>query len=445
MSCNIAAHKYLTGQIDGVAVVAPMGVHRQWIEEAIPECMTKAVPVRTAIWKPGADLRRIGMLGSPSSMRCLAFNVEAFSTSSGRAQKALMEYLRSGRILLILDESTSVKNPRAERTRTLLEIAPHAAARMILTGTPITKGIEDLWAQYEFLSPEIIGMSNYYAFRGRYCVTRKAFHRAPPGAVKIVGYRNMEEFVRKIAGVTFVIPKDVLGLEPKFYEQIPVELTDEQRSLYNAIRKKLVDDLAERRVVGPANAAVRLIRLQQVLCGRVLVREDDDPESPGEWKPVKSNRLKSTLQFIEDNPDTYVIWARFHADVEEIVAALKKMGRKPAAYYGPMSDEERAKAKKLFIAEKADTFVASPAIASQGLDGLQKVCNRSIWYSRSFSRLHRWQGEDRLWRMGQSEGVGVFDVMAGKNTTDHMELETFAKTEDLIKDFMSNPAMLPEV
>lgn len=444
MACNVAAYKYMTGEIDAVAVVAPMGVHRQWIEEAIPECMTSAVRTHTGIWKPGMDLRKHRFLGN-EKMRVLAFNIEAFSADSGRAAKALAQYLKSGRVMLILDESTGIKNPRAARTKELIDLAPLASCRAILTGTPITRGIEDLWAQYQFLDPEIIGMSNFYAFRGRYCVTRPAFRGAGVGVVKIVGYRNMEEFVRKIAPVTFVVPKDVLGLPPKTYERINVELTDEQRRAYNALRNKLIDDLHEQRIVSPANAAVRLVRLQQVLCGRLVVNDSDDPEAPATVRQVASRRVSATVDFVEDNPDPYVIWCRFVPDLFDLEKALKKIGRKPVLHYGAMDDEDRAKAKKMMMDGKATDFLASVGI-SKGLDGLQHVIDRGIYYSGTFNREDRWQSEDRIYRLGTKGSVVFFDVVAGPGkTVDHMIMEVREKTEDLIRDFMSHPDMLPEV
>jgi len=448
MACNIAAHKYLSGVIDAVAIIAPMGVHRQWIEEVLPRDMTLAVKTRSLIWKPSLELRKKRMThcGSDNMLPVLAFNVEAFSADSGRAAKALAEYCRAHRVLLILDESTSVKTPRAIRTKTLIKLAPLAACRMILTGTPITRGIEDLWAQYEFLNPSIIGMSNYFAFRGRYCVVAPAYRGAGVGVVKIVGYRNMEEFLRKIAPVTFSIPKDVLGLPSKVYEEIAVELTDEQRRAYNALRKKLVDDLKAQEIVSPANAAVRIVRLQQVLSGRILVRDSDDPEAPTEVRSIPSRRIAALMSTIENNPDNYVIWGRFTADLLEIEQALKKMGRKPALYYGDMSDEDRANRKKDFLNGHATDFVAQPAIAGLGLDGLQRVADRMVFYSHGFNRLHRWQGEDRLHRMGTTGTVVVLDMVAGPGVTvDRMALDSYKKTEDLIRTFMNNPDLLPEV
>lgn len=442
MTIDICASKFMEGEIDGVAVIAaPGAVPEQWIDEALPTHMTTKVKWAGTTWKSTRKVAPYLLNPKTKSMRWMTFKVEAFSGSSGKAERALKEFLNSGRMALVWDESSRGKNPRAARTKSILDLAPLAVFRMILSGTPITKGMEDLWSQYEFGDPKVIGMSNYYAFRGRYCVTIPAYRGAGVGAVKITGYRNTEEFVRKIAPVTFVVPKDVLGLDPKTYEELPVELTRDQKMAYNALRHKLVDDLADMKIASPVNAAVRLCRLQQVLCGRVY-EQPSDLEEPPFPKLIASNRVKTLLEYIELNDDgPNVIWCRFNDDILEIEAALKKAGRTPVVYYGATSDEERKERKKLFMAGKATDFVANPATAGMGLDGLQTVCQRSIWYSNSYNREHRWQGEDRIHRLGMC-GTALNVDMIAPGTVDRMILASYRKTEDLIKSIMSRPELV---
>lgn len=442
MTIDICASKFLDGEIDGVAVIAaPGAVPSQWIDEALPDHMTTAVKWIGATWKSTRKTDKRIMSPHTKQMRWLTFKVEAFSGSNSKAAKALTEYLKSGKIALVWDESSRGKNPRAARTKAILEIGPLAVFRMILSGTPITKGMEDLWSQYEFGDPQIIGMSNYYAFRGRYCVTVPSYKGAPRGAVKIAGYRNTEEFVRKIAGVTFVVPKDVLGLPPKTYEELPVELTRDQKMAYNALRHKLVDDLADMGIASPVNAAVRLCRLQQVLCGRVY-EQPSDLEEPPFAKDIPSHRIDTLLEYIDLNEGPNVIWCRFTDDILGIEAALKKAGRSPVVYYGDVSDEDRDARKRAFITGKATDFVANPATAGMGLDKLQTICQRSIWYSNSFNRESRWQGEDRIHRLGMC-GTALNVDMIAPNTVDRLILASYKKTEDLIRSIMARPELVP--
>lgn len=452
MLIDIAADKFMRGEIDGAMVVAaPGGVPRQWVEEALPEHMTPAVKWVGALWKSTRQTDRRVARPSRGRMRWLAFKVEAFSRENSKAEKAARDFLTSGRMMLIWDESSRGKNPNAQRTKAFIGtwsrgkhtpgLGSLAVSRANSSGTPITKGLEDLWAQFEFLDPKILGMSNYYAFRARYCVTVPAFRGAGLGAVKIGGYRNTEEFVRKIAPTTFVVPKEVLGLDKPIYTELPVEATREQKMAYNALRNQLVDDLAEMKIASPINAAVRYVRLQQVLCGRVY-EQPSDLEEPPFAKPIASNRIATLLEYVDANPGPNVIWARFTQDILDIEEALRKAGRNPVTYYGDVSDEDRALRKKAFMAGDATDFVANAATAGMGLDGLQKVCWRAIFYSGSFNREFRWQAVDRLYRMQQIAAAQIIDMIVPKSI-DRTILDSYRKTEELIASLMTRPELVP--
>jgi hypothetical protein len=454
LAIDIAARKFMEGLIDGAMVVAdPPGVVPQWINEGLPNHMTRAVRYVADRYRPTRKVDKRVMDPHEKRMRWLAFNVDAFRGSSGKARLVAETFLKSGRMFLIEDESSRIKTPAAERTKALIGsygrgkrkpgLRDFAACRMIMTGTPITKGIEDLWAQYEFLDPDIIGMSNYYAFRARYCVTAPAFRGAAFGQVKITGYRNVEEFVKKIAPVTFVVPKTVLGLPEKTYEEIPVELTRDQKMAYNAMRNRLVDDLKEMKIATPKNAAVRLTRLQQILCGRVY-EQPSDLEEPPFAKPISSNRIKTLTEWIEANSqdEQLVIWCRFIDDILDVEKALLAMGRKPVTYYGATTDDAREAAKRAFVRGDASDFIGNPSTAGMGLDGLQRAAERAIYYSSSFNREHRWQSEDRIHRLGM-RGTAWYGDMIAPGTVDRMILNSYKETEELIESVMRRPELVP--
>lgn len=455
MALDIAADKFMRGEIDCVAVVAaPRGVHRQWVKRAIPEHGTDAIKWSAAFWKPTAKTPDAIMKpNGRRRLRVLTFNVEAFSTSSGKAANALAAFMASGRCLLIEDESSRIKTPNAKRTlafigetkrgKRIKGLAEYAVSRMILTGTPITKGLEDLWAQYEFLDPGIIGMSNYYAFRARYCVTAPAFRGALPGVVKITGYRNVEEFVRKIAPVTFVVPKSVLGLPPKSYEELPVDLTTEQKAAYKATAKQLVEALREAGIAKSKNGGVKYMRLQQILCGRIYA-PGETIEEPPVLQTIPSYRISTLTDYVDsslsDRPT--IIWSRFTQDIEDIAAALRKLGRRPVTYYGDTSDDDREAAVMAMRRGEATDFVSNPAAGGMGIDGLQEVCEVAIYYASSWNREERWQSEDRIHRLGMA-GTALYVDMIAPGTVDRQILDSYKSTEDLIASIMRRPELIP--
>jgi hypothetical protein len=452
MLINLACDKFMRNEIDCVAVVsAPKGVHRQWVNKMIPKHMSPGVWHQADYWRStkksydvmGPSVRR-------SYLRWLTFNVEAFSAGGGRkkdllkgrAAQDLLKFMKSGRCLLVIDEASRIKTPQATRTKVLTALAPCATQRATLTGTPITKGLEDLYAQYNFLDPNILGLSSFNAFKNRYCVMAPAYRGAGLGVEKVAGYRNVEEFVRKIAGVTFVVPKDVLGLPPKTYEELPVALTPEQKKLYREISKKLVDDLKTGGWQSWLNPATRFLRLQQLLSGRAY-KASDDVEEPPTRVLVPSNRIKTLTEYLDDNAQPTIVWCRFTDDILEIEAALKAAGHTPVTFYGAQTDDEQDYAKQEFEAGRATEFISNPAAAGMGVDGLQGAAQRSVFYSHGSNREQRWQAEDRVHRMGMCGTALNVDMVAGPpQTVDRLVLESYKTTASLIEMVTRRPELL---
>jgi len=460
MALDIAADKFMREEIDGVIIIAPNGVHRQWIKEAIPEHLTSAVgPPRCHVWKSTTKVPKNWALNPRKSYRTMlvmSFNIEAFSTQSGKAMKLLRAILQTGRFLVIMDESTRIKNGRATRTRVLTRyIAPLAAARMILTGTPVTKGLEDFYTQFLFLNPDIIGLSSWTGFRNRYCVTVPAYRGAALGAVKIVGYKNQEELFRKMAPVSFMVGKEVLGLGEPIKLRREVPLTSEQESAYQALNERLYADLMAQRIARPQNVLVELLRLQQVLCGWIY-EEAVDENGLEVAVPVEipSHRLTMLKQVIEDADEPAVVWARFTPDIDAIQAMCDAEHKKAmeehnasswraVRYDGTVKARVRDEGKEQFRDGLADLFLGNPAAGGTGVDGLQEQCSLAVYYSNSFNREHRWQSEGRIYRRGQKAigRVRYLDLITPR-TVDELFLAAYEATEDLAKLVMRNPSML---
>jgi len=455
MALDVAADKFLRGEIDGVAIIAPNGVHRQWITKGVPEHLSDKVPRLAHVWSPSRKMPRD--FETPElvkRLRILSFNVEAFSAPSGRARKTLATLMSKGRWLLIVDESQRIKNPRAERTKQIVKVGGLAVIRMILTGTPVTRNFTDFFSQYKFLDERIIGLSHFIAFRDRYCVTVPV-PGAPRGAVKIVSHRNVEELFRRIAPVTFMIPASVLKLEEPWRERREVQLTPEQREVYAMLADKLAFDLRERNIETPSNALTRLLRLQQVLCGRVYEEGvDEDGIETAIPRAIPSNRTSTLIDFLEEYDGAAVIWARFRQDIDDIGAAIEARALKAArseqlektwrytTYDGRIAKvAEREARVSAFARGDLDYFLGNPAAGGTGVDGLQESCSLAIYYSNSFNREIRWQSEGRIQRRGQKNQVGIADLVA-PGTVDELFLEAFASTEELANMVLRSPEIL---
>jgi hypothetical protein len=448
MTLDVAADKFMRGEIDTLCVIAPNGVQKQWVTKAIPEHGTTAIRWRADVWSP-TKIRPSPVMSNtgPRALRVLTFNVEAFSGESGKAFRAAREFLQTGKAMLVVDESSRIKSPRAMRTKSIVKLRQYSAVRAVLTGTPITRGLEDLFMQYDFLDPSIVGMSNYYGFRNRYCVTKVPYYGAPAGAVTIVGYRNVEEFVRKIAPHTFFIGKDVLGLPEKTYERREVVITDEQRRLYDMLRNELVADLQAQRIPTPANAAVRLIRLQQVLCGHKIEVEEGTTEEGEDFRitssiPIDSKRLDALYDVLTQHDGQAVIWCKFTDDILDVTEFLREQGHDVVTYYGDTKSAERTEAVESFKRGEAMYFVANPDAAGTGLDGLQ-CAELAVYYSNGFRAESRWQSEDRIHRIGMRGRAHYVDLVV-PNTVDTLILRNLESKSSIAKAVFENPALLSQ-
>ena len=141
-------------------------------------------------------------------------NVESFSTKKG-PDVAAWFMKRNPNCLMAVDESTSIKNRTAKRTKSIIKLAKAAKYRRILTGSPITKNPMDLYAQCAFLGTDVLGFESFYAFQGRYAVmkTRKFGNRS---FQEITGYRNLDELNTKLQTFSSrILKEDCLDLPEK--------------------------------------------------------------------------------------------------------------------------------------------------------------------------------------------------------------------------------------
>ena len=162
-------------------------------------------------------------------------NVDAFSTEKGVEFAA--KFLRCHRTLMAIDESTTIKNPDAKRSRNICSLGRHAKYRRILTGSPITKSPLDLYKQCEFLDEGLLDFTSYLAFRTRYAIMSTM--RLPThNAQIVVGYKNLAELSEKIT--TFsdrVLKEDCLDLPDYTYQKRIIQLSKEQQKLYDQMKQ----------------------------------------------------------------------------------------------------------------------------------------------------------------------------------------------------------------
>lgn len=398
---------YDKGKIDSVVIVAPKGAYLNWSTKEIPEHMPEHVLAHIASWSAAPrkkEKEALDQLRQTSlDLRILVINVEAFSTTKG--YKFVDKFMSSCMSpMMIVDESTTIKNPSAKRTKNLIKLSNLARYRRILTGEPVTRSPLDLYTQLQFLDSAILGFSSYYSFRNRYAVLidQRAGMRT---FKKVVGYQRLDELSKSLTDYSFRCLKDnCLDLPKKTYQYRYVTLTTEQTKLYNELSSFALSEF-EGEVISASNALVQLLRLHQVTCGNYT-------SDTGAKVSVPNNRVQELLDVLDEAPSKVIIWATYLSDLHGIEDAVsKKYGSNSyVMYYGGVNQKDRPDNIARFQEDyDCRFFIGNPQTGGMGIT--LTAANTVVYYSNSHNLEHRLQSEDRAHRIGQTKNVNYVDLV----------------------------------
>ena len=396
---------YNAGKINGALIVAPKGVYKNWFDSEIPNHMPDYIEKRVGLWStdPKAkDLQPLFKVGA--ELHILIMNVEAFSTKKGIqfAQK----FLNSHKTLMAIDESTTIKNPGALRTKTIVSLRPLTKYRRILTGSPVTKSPLDLFTQCYFLDPYLLDQSSYYVFKARYAICRKINVSGRQVEI-VVGYRNLPELSEKLKPFSYrVLKDDCLDLPKKTYMKRTVELTDEQKKVYKQMKQEAIAFL-NGKMVTSATVITQLMRLHQITCGHFKSND-------GTVQDLKNNRITQLMDILEEVEGKAVIWAHYRHDIEKIVEAIsKKYGEKTiVTYYGDTSTDDRQKAIDKIQDKNSPVRFIIGTTQTGGYGITLTGASTMIYYSNGYDLEKRQQSEARIDRIGQEKPMTYIDIIA---------------------------------
>ena len=398
---------YDKGKINGALIVAPKGVVGTWYLNQIPDHLPDHIEHKNVLWKPNItrkqNLRLKSLFETGTDLHILIMNVEAFSTTKGC--EFAKKFLDSHRTLMAVDESTTIKNPDAKRTKNICNLSILSKYRRILTGSPVTKSPLDLYKQCDFLKEELLGHGSYYTFRTRYAIMKTANFGGKSVQI-VVGYRNLDELSEKLRPFSYrVLKDDCLDLPDKIYMKRTVQLSSEQKKVYEQMKQMALAEM-NGKMMSTATVLTQLMRLHQITCGHFTA---DD----GSIQKIKSNRLDELMDVLEEIEGKVVIWAHYQNDVETIVEHLKKKygDNSIVDYYGRTRPENRqSNIDKFQKDEGCRFFIGTPATGGYGITLTQ--ASNVIYYSNGYDLEKRMQSEDRAHRIGQKKSVTYIDLIA---------------------------------
>jgi len=402
------AYLFLQRKITAALIIAPKSVYTNW-ETEIEVHMPDVIKYKIFKWnldKPKDYFK----LEESKDLKIFLINVEALSTKRGF--EGCVEYLSKNKLNFVaLDESTTIKNRSAKRTKNILALQKLSLVRRILTGSPITKSPLDLYTQCQFLSPELLGFSSYLAFRNRYAEMTDI----PVGSGRYISvpkyYKRLEELETKLKQFSTRIRKDqCLDLKPKVRQKRYIELEGDSKKIYERLRTSALA-IVEDSTISFSNKLTEIIKLHQVCNG---FSKDDD----GQILELHKSKINALDEILEETDGKVIIWANYIYNIKEIISFLeKKYGKESVvSIYGAIDVQTRKKAvEKIQKDSKVRFLVGNPTTGGFGLT--LTAVNTVIYFSNNYNLEVRMQSEDRAHRMGQKGTVVYIDIVA-KNTLD---------------------------
>ena len=421
---------YDRGKINGALIVAPKGVYKNWLESEIPEHLVEHIQNKTVLWQALINKKqqaKLDTLFKPEvDLHILIMNVEAFSTKKGLDFAA--KFLSCHDALVAIDESTTIKNPGAQRTKNILRLSKLSKYRRILTGSPVTKSPLDLYTQCFFLDPWLLDHDSYYTFRTRYALMKTANFNGRSVQL-VVGYKNLSELSEKLKPFSYrVLKDDCLDLPSKTFMKRIIQLSPEQKRLYQQMKSMALAEL-NGKMLTTFNAVTQIMRLQQITCGHFKADDDSIQE-------IKNNRITELMNVLEEVEGKAVIWAHWRHDIATIVREIEKeYPGSVMTYYGETTTEDRQKAIRAMQdpESKIRFLVGTPQTGGYGIT--LTGASTMIYYSNGYDLEKRQQSEARIDRIGQKKPMTYIDILA-EDTVDEKIVKALRKKVDIATQVM---------
>jgi len=422
---------YDKGRINGALIIAPKGVYNNWFSQEIPTHLASHIQPTMVLWtaltSKTKDKEYQSLFKTGHDLHVLIMNVEALSTKKGL--EFATKFISCHETMLAIDESTTIKNPTAKRTKSILQLGKQAKYRRILTGSPVTKSPLDLYTQCGFLDSFLLGFDSFYAFRNRYAnMIDKNFGGR---RVQLIGsYKRLDELAEKLKIFSYrVLKEDCLDLPEKVYIRREVDLTEEQLKAYSTMKSAALALLNGKMATAP-HVLTQMMRLHQITCGHL--RNDD-----GTITDIKNNRIKELVNLLEEVEGKVIIWANYVHDIKHIVKTISdEFGEDSIVqYYGAVSSEDRQKAIEKFQNpdSKARFFIGNPQTGGYGIT--LTAANTVVYYSNGYDLEKRLQSEDRAHRIGQTKSVTYVDFIAPK-TVDEKIVKALRSKMNIANEIM---------
>ena len=419
VAIDLASIWAMEGKINAVIIVVDSAYKVVWPDEFAKDC-----PIEHHI-----HIVEAGKYDALSSfttntelpgLKVLVTATEGYS--QGHLHKHVDMFAMAHKCMTIVDESESIKNHQSIRTKKITNVGGYSQKRMILTGTEITQGIEDLYGQFAYLNWAIIGMKNYYAFRARYCVMGGFQGK------KIVSYRQVPQLLGLLEPYVYQCNMaDVNDDMPEaIHEHCVVEPTPTQKRMFEELGDPYqMATYQGDRMLEPETVLERMTRYQQIAAGIFPydISDEDKLDQVATYGKVKNKhgveyitgknpKIDQLIEVIHKVRDRKIIvWCRFVPEIAAVVQELEhRFGPESVCEYHGGNVDTRTDEYHRFQEDESARFFVTNKSGARALELAAASCH--IFLTRSFSYSDNKQAEFRTNSSEQkAKSVLYYDII----------------------------------
>lgn len=323
---------------------------------------------------------------------------------------------------IIADEAQAIKNHQAKRTKAAMQL--QADFRMITTGTPIENHLGELWSLFRFINPGLLGSLEQFNTRYATPIERDNDHQTRQQLKNLIA-----PFILRR------LKSDVLTeLPPRTEITLKVELSSEEKTLYEAMRQQAMENVAEAEHPGQQRMQIlaEIMKLRRACCNPRLVMPDSN---------IASAKLEAFTGIVEDlqaNHHKALVFSQF---VGHLALIREYLDQKHIDYQyldGATPAKKRQQAVNSFQAGEGELFLISLKAGGSGLNltAADYVIHLDPWWNPAVED----QASDRAHRIGQQRPVTVYRLVA-KDTIEEKIVNMHQQKRDLADSLLEGTEM----
>lgn len=451
--------------VDKLLVIGPLSSFAPW-ENEYEECFGMKPSSFRMSGDPNISIeKKLEHLYSPNSSELSLI----FHGGVDRFQTDIIDFLKRNKTMVVVDEAHRIKNPEGVWGKSVTEISKEAISRVILTGTPVPNGYQDIFNLYKFIYP--------FKFKE---ILKFHYHNLEDMTTNSsLDSNRVQELKENISPYFIRIKKEDLNLPPVEETYVQIEMEPYQREIYDFIESQYIEHFKEdsSATVKDILNKAKLIRLRQAatnpsLLSKTLKDSLENNELTGEFDPNaifttdtdefindseffnkitnysnlevprKFKTILHTLQndiFLENGK--VIIWTIFIQNAIELQEYLKLNDIKSKLLIGQVPQEEREITIKAFNNPNNNDFkviIANPFSVAESIS-LHKGCHNAIYLERDYNCSNFLQSKDRIHRVGLADDqITKYYYFVSTNSIDevinsrlHLKIQ---RMEEIIND-----------